>query len=344
MAAQQGKPQDVQPQANTADPQVSIAFALGWQVAELYRPPDQRTIDGQDDEDLPGLGALAPQVRIEILVDQIQAALSALRETIQRAGLPTIDLDALRASLLQDEQARRQAVGTLHGQIIGSLTAADFRLGKAYRLGRALADACRKPTDHASLQAELSKDRISKLLRLLDDLASAFPPHAAHSVYGSLERWETAEADIPLLRRQGELWRALLSGEKLGTEMLEIGNYLDAAHQFARQMRAVLRGVIVRFPILVVLIVGLLALGVVLLATGGSSKIVAGASSLIAALGLTWKGLGGALSQLVTKLEQPLWGAVIDVAITDAITLLPDNKLDRRGRRAVALQASTAGR
>jgi hypothetical protein len=120
--------------------------------------------------------------------------------------------------------------------------------------------------------------------------------------------------------------------------MLEIGNYLDAARELASQMHTVLRGVVRRFPVLTAIAVALVVGGVVLLAVGGTSGIVAGASSILAALGLTWKGLGGALGQLAGRLEQPLWGAVLDSAIADAITLLPESKADPHGRRELALQ------
>lgn len=82
--------------------------------------------------------------------------------------------------------------------------------------------------------------------------------------------------------------------------------------------------------------------GVCLLSNGNSGHLVPGATSILAGLGLTWKGLGSALGQLAGRLEQPLWGAVIDDAIADAITLLPDNNAERGGRRDVA-RSLTAG-
>jgi hypothetical protein len=332
--------------ASTADPHVSAAFALGWQMAELYRPQQRRRTERAAD-DLPGLGSLGDADRIQILVDQIQAAIFRLNDPVKKAGLADIDTAPLRASLREGREAQSKAVAALHRTLLGSLTAADFRLGKAYGLGRALADTCRKPTDSATLREELGKYRLANLLGWLDDLSSALPPHAAHSVASSIERWrdwaarpgDAEGASAPrALRRQGELWRALLSGEKDGTEMLEIKNYLDAGRTLTRQMRALLWSVIARFPLLVALAVTLLSGGIVLLVAGGGAETVGGAGSLLAALGLTWKGLGGTLGQLVGKVEQPLWGAALDAAITDAIDLLPDSEHDQRGRRELAQQ------
>jgi hypothetical protein len=333
--------------ATTADPLVSVSFALGWQMAELYRPKARRRttkIDG----DLPGIGSLGDQQRAEILVAQVKAGVTKIADAIKQSGLPAVDLSALEAGVAGEAEALRAAVAKAHEDLLRTLTATNFRFGKAYGLGRALADTCRKPTDMALFKIELAEHRIATLHGWLDDLSGAFPPHAAHSVATSLQRWvewaahpPDAHADanaLAALRRQGELWRSLLSAEKSGTGMLETDNYLDAARDLAHQMHIVLRGLIARLPWLVGLAAALLLAGVALLIVGGSSEIVAGAGSIVAALGLTWKGIGGALGQLAGRLEQPLWGAVLDDAIADAITLLPGNTHDRRARTQVALQ------
>jgi hypothetical protein len=337
--------------ATTADPLVSVSFALGWQMAELYRPTSRRRTTRLDD-DLPGLGSLGDEQRTEILVAQIKAGLKKLAGEIEQSGLPAVDLSEVEASVKDGDAGLASAVEQVHEDLLRTLTAVDFRFGKAYGLGRALADTCRKPAEMVMFRKELGEHRIANLHGWLDDLSGAFPAHAAHSVATSLQRWvawaaapHDAEADkeaLAALRRQGELWRALLSGEKSGTGMLEIDNYLDAARDLARQMHTVLRGLIRRLPWLAGLAAVLLGGGIALLIVGGSSEIVAGASSILAALGLTWKGIGGALAQLAGKLEQPLWGAVLDEAIADAITLLPDNAHDHRARTKVALQMSAA--
>jgi hypothetical protein len=374
----------------TGDPTVSAAFALGWHMSELYErqpPPKQRT-----PSNLPGLGSLNDAQGIALLVQQVAAGVEKLKASVAQAGMDPIDLTALRG--LVQAGANQDPVLATHEQLLAGLTAADFRLGKAYGLGRALADSCREPTDLKTLAHELGPYRISNLLGWLDDLASAFPPHAARSVLQSLMRWRdalyppapanapeprgwdklrggpkrfgkpaaaaepaasaevAAAAAVPALasdaqstvraiRRQGELWRALLSGEKQGADMLEISNYLDAARQLTSQTAALVRGVVRRVPLLAGVIVALVIAGVVLLFLGSSSQLVGGVTSILAAVGLTWKGLGGTLGHLAAKLEQPLWGAVLDDAITDAITLLPHNDAKTSGRRAVALALAT---
>jgi hypothetical protein len=329
------------------DPQVSVAFALGWQMAELYRPQLSRRRTAFDG-DLPGISALSDDVRLEILVDQVEVGIGQLSAAIKQAGLQPLRVTEVRSSLRGERL--QEAVSVLHVDTLGTLTATDFRFGTAYGLGRALADTCRNPTDFASLQTQFGEYRIANLRQWLDDLSTPLPDHAAHSVSESLRRWvvwaldpaAAAEPDaIAQARRQGELWRALLSGEKRGTELLELDNYLDASRAAADQMASIARRALARFPVVIGFVVALVVVGIVLLGSGGGSHDVAGVGSLLAAVGLSWKTLGTAAGQLAGKLEQPVWGAVIDLAIADAITLLPGNDHDHAARRALAIVAES---
>ena len=66
----------------------------------------------------------------------------------------------------------------------------------------------------------------------------------------------------------------------------------------------------------------LFAAGVVILfAASDTGGVVAGSSAVLASAGLTWKGIGATVGKIVGKLEAPLWGAELDTAITDVITL-----------------------
>lgn len=344
--------------ASTADPNVATAFALGWQMAELYRPHRRRRSTPVDQDDLPGLGVLADAHRVKILVDQLQAGFARLHDAISKTGLSSPDISKVRTQLEGADEQRQGAVWKLHMEAIALLTAADFRFGKAYGLGRALADTCRKPANSADFYKQLDRGRLSNLLGWLDELSSALPQHAAHSVAASLERWRDCaekgkegkpparEDDLlPLLRRQGELWRALLSGEKHGSEMLEVDNWLDVARDFMRRASRIGRGLVWRMPLLSALIVVLFGLGVWLMLHQHDepAAIVAGATGIVGSLGLTWKGIGGTLGQLLEKLEQPLFGAATDKAIADAITLLPGySRHDKRKRGTVALDMPPA--
>ncbi|MGZ4171565.1 MAG: hypothetical protein ACXVRN_09380, partial [Solirubrobacteraceae bacterium] len=62
-----------------------------------------------------------------------------------------------------------------------------------------------------------------------------------------------------------------------------------------------------------------------------------------ASAGLTWKGVGNALGGPAGALEQHVWGAELDAAIADAVTLLPLNRKETGGRPRLAVDARGAG-
>jgi hypothetical protein len=323
------------------DPTVAAAFALGWQMAELYRPGVSKAGPPAAHGDLPGLGRLTAAQRADISFKQVQVAVSKLSQAVTGAHLEVPAIDELKKCLdaSADLAARQQAVLDVHTELLAVLTAADFRLGKAYGLGRALADTCRNPVSAVTVLAEFRSYRIATLRGWLDDLASALPAHAGHSVSESLSRWVTAltpdqngqrpvapEEALRALGRQGQLWRSLLSGEKAGTDMLEVSNYLDAASRLFRTSGRIVWRFVLHFWYVVIAAIVLAGVGVLLLVNASSlnsGSVVAGAGSILASLGLTWKSVGTALGGLGAKMEQHLWGAEVDTAITDAITMLP---------------------
>jgi len=206
-----------------------------------------------------------------------------------------------------------------------------------------------RPEGGGSLATQLSGAAVAPLAADIDDLSSALAPHAGHSVRASLLEWQKS-ADGPAapesdetwlaLARQGELWRALLTGEKLGRDMLEIDDYIDAADRLSRRMREVAVRLAKRFPEVVIGVVLLFAIGITIIAvTDSAAAIAAGAGTVLASLGLSWRGLGKSLGELGGKLEQPLWGAELDNAITQAITLLErqDGRDASKERRQVAV-------
>jgi hypothetical protein len=126
------------------------------------------------------------------------------------------------------------------------------------------------------------------------------------------------------LRRQGDIWRALLSGEKRGDAMLELPDFLNAARRMPSEALQAMR--IVWMPLAVSALVA--GGGVWLIASDDGTKkaafgAVAVAAGVIGAVGFTWQGPLGALRRLTTRIETPLWGAVLDREISEAITETP---------------------
>ena len=335
------------------DPRVTAAFALGWQMAELYRPDTPTRQPAAAHDDLPTLRRLGAEERAQIAVKQIGAALAKLTDTIKAAGLPIPNVKPVEQAFENPVERTGQAtaVTQLHVDLLATLTAADFRLGKAYGLGRSLADTCRNPVSGDTVEAEFKPSRIATLSGILDDLASSLPAHAGHAVAKSLQKWSeylaapaqpaerenAADAALYGLVRQGQLWRALLSGEKAGPDMLAIKNYLDAANKLFTTTRKIVLTFVVHFWYIALLAVALLAGGVVLIVRESSSaSTIAGIGGILASLGITWRSLGGVVGGLGPKLGEHLWGAELDEAIAEAITMLPEQKQDYTGRRELA--------
>jgi hypothetical protein len=337
-------------ETGAAEGHVAAAVTLGWYVAALAHPGHPRETAAASRGDLGPVAGVTDAQMVDYCGSHAKVAFAKLEDLVAKTtlSLPSEQLDVCLAAA--DADARRGAAADLDGKALGVLSATDMRLGKAYAVGRALLTLTSRPDPDATLKSHLTGPAVAPVVAAIDDLGSALAPHAGHSVRASILEWrasietrsevapETPETWLQLAR-QGELWRALLSGEKSGPDMLEIEDYLDAAERLARRMRKLGWTVLRRFWFLVLVIVALFGGGVALIvATDTDAAVVAGAGTILASLGLTWRGLGRSLGGLAAKLERPLWGAEIDTAITQAITLLPREK----GRDATAQRRKVA--
>jgi hypothetical protein len=321
-----GKPQDaleellrtaVKPIAAPApDADVALAFVAGWHTAEAI------VADGDED----GSALAATQTRADV------ARLGSRLQGAPQGG------DAVAAAvqkLAGPPEGRRDGADSLRDILL----ATDFKLGKGFDLGRGIAGLFARE----SFTAETFRDQLVKehdtLYDWLSQLATALPPNAGHSVKDSLNMWGQALAgreDLGALQhdhvvRQGERWRTLLSGEKAGKDALEITDYVGVAEGMVAQIRGLAWHAVKGMWGYVLLVVALIALGVAGIViwqhTAGSA---AGIASILTALGLTWKGLGGSLGRAVAKIEQPMWDAQVDRAIAYAISSpLPDALVDK---------------
>ena len=69
-----------------------VAFTLGWQMSELYKPSSWRGQDAKPEEDLPDLGRLGGKERAQLGLKQIEVGLKTLETKIKSSGLavPTV--------------------------------------------------------------------------------------------------------------------------------------------------------------------------------------------------------------------------------------------------------------
>jgi len=318
------------------DPEVMVAFTLGWQMSELYKPGSWRGQDAKPEEDLPGLGHLGGKERAELGLKQIEVGLKTLEKKIESGGLPVPAVTEATAAVPTKlpDAAYEKAIFELHVNLLTTLTAAHFKLGKAYGLGRALADTTRLPKDLATLKKELDGARIANLTAWLSDLTSLFPPHAGHVVHDSLEAWRdwaaSATTDSPenksiaLLRRQGQRWRSLLSGEKSAADALSPKDYVAAGELTITHTGKLAQEFLEKYKRPLGLAASLFVVGLGLVIwdpTGGS--LAGGLATIIASLGLTWKGVGSSLGTTAAKIERPIWQGALDTQITTSLGLIP---------------------
>ncbi len=253
---------------------VCAAVSLGWQMAKLYHSPvrEGAAADPRRGARLPGISGFPDATQAKWLAEQINATVTSL---LPATPGPVTEALGQVTGLLGDRQRRRDptldAVFTLHCRLLESLTVADFRLGKAYGLGRALAETTLVPAAAAADDLDeafgelLAAGRVTTIKDWLVELKTMLPDHAAYAISAGLtdwQQWVAAASDGTdwrsaqlEMRVQGQLWRGLITGEKAAADMLNLSGYLAAARQIAK--RAI---VAARWPIL---IAGLAAAGVI---------------------------------------------------------------------------------
>ena len=372
---------------------VISAFVLGWHVAELFHSKVPGSVRRRQAslEKLAGIGDLGPLAQARLLLAQVQVDLQRVWQLID-LDHPQPDPSPVQSLLEADARAPGQfqaAMAGLHEELLVGLTAADFRLGKAYGLGRALAETALLPdaSNPQTFQRLFARYRLANLLEWLADLKSLFPPHAAEAVRGSLPAWaawsqhpilrpplddrrqpwdwegeDPAPVTVPApptgwalsrwmpakrphlpqgrpvdwslaadresvtraLHRQGQLWRAVLSGEKDGVDLLSGDDYVGAADRLVGQLRRLMRGFLRRFWITTSVLAGLV---VVIIATlvfvRTASRVAAVVLTAAGAIGLTWKSAASGLGRVLGQVQRPLWESELDTAVASAITRLP---------------------
>ena len=351
-------------QVDAAGQGVVAAFVLGWHLAELFHSNVPSSVRRRqlNVEKLPGIGELDPLARARLLLAQVQVDLQRVWRLID-VDHQQPDPGPVRSLLEAEARAPgqlRAAMAALHGELLVALTAADFRLGKAYGLGRALAETALLPDakDPQTFQQLFAPYRLATLLEWLADLKSVLPPHAAEAVRGSLPAWRAWSQDPILLppldelpakrprpsrgrrvdwssaadresvtralHRQGQLWRAVLTGEKDGVDLLSGDDYVRAADRLVDQLRRLLLGFLRRFwittSVLAVLVVVITA---TLVFVHTASRVAVVVLTAAGAIGLTWKSAAAGLGRVLGHVQRPLWEGELDTAVAGAITRMP---------------------
>jgi hypothetical protein len=284
----------------TGDPKISAAFLLGWRIGLAHDwAAEGKHVPWPDDD--PGLDD--GDDRWAVLKGQIAASAQRL---LGAAELP--DLGAAPPAAATVDACRRALLQRLY-------TGDQFH-GIAFTLGVNLEALCAGEGD---LRAAIPRAKVPLIA-----LASRFPPHAAHFVINSLTLWEEQlvhhALDPGKLRRQGGVWRSVLAGDVAAQDLLRLSDYIGTAeevvarlHDFA--VRALRSHLVIPALFVFVLLAGGLA------AMFLSDKVAAGATSVLVALGLSWKGIGQYFGRAAAQGEQALWDAQLDWTIAYRATV-----------------------
>lgn len=171
----------------------------------------------------------------------------------------------------------------------------------------------------------------------------AFRSAVAQQTIGPEVGSKVVDRYVGALSSQGEIWRALLAGERGALDTLTPDLYIEAARgtlsNLTRLAMRSARVLAVPVALLSVLTAGLVAIVLMQPASGGSKIAGLLGSSALYLLGI-WRTTAPRLASLATRLERPLWGAQIDDAVATAITISPAGIADPNGWIKFVAQAS----
>ena len=325
------------PAGPAPDAKAAVAYALGWTVGEALTWAtfgNTRHLE----EAPPGLGDDAE--RWKLLINQITFRCAQLHAHLKDAcaGLDlsgqfqeSVGLHDGPPPPRQDGQAAAQGeaepVSKLHTGILETLSSVEQPLGKAYLLGYEMKQMCATPAVNEKITVKTSVEQFSgQLHTLLIALASKLPSNAAHAADNSLRLWRASvrivtESPEDLLR-QGRNGREVLAGDVAGKDGLRLSDYIAAADSVTGKLRETARQVARRFWVWLVVVLAVAAAGIGLIAWGTHGALGAGIAGLIAAFGLTWKGIGEFFGRAAAQGEEQLWDAEIDWAIAHRFTTL----------------------
>lgn len=304
----------VAPPSGDVVPKCETAFRLGWHVAALHgvegadpSSPPGAPIDGE----LPDLDRMPGDDRREALVHLINL------ETAQLTG----------------SRYETQDVGRLNAQLLSRLNATDWRFAKAYVVGSSL----ERLTMHwDSWEPERRCRRMWEVSQGLTDLKSCFQPYAVDAVETTLSVW-SARLDprrkdrdrrdqrllADALHRQGQIWRALLSGEKRATDHLQVPDYVEGAENVAAAMWRLACGALRRAKglllVTAIVVAGALSLAAVLGRRGQLGPVLGALAVGAGFLGATGASLKVAARRAINSVEHTLWQAELAAAIAVAI-------------------------
>jgi len=348
---------------HAAEDAIPIAICLGWRLAELYDSESIGSADGALSHELlpphlPGLGEMTANEKACALAAHVSADLTSLAAAVS-VRMPRAD--AVRALIAGGHAMDdvRRAVLALYVDIRDRLAGSNVAAATGFGLGRMLADTALLPTsDKPQLIVEqFDIHRLENGVGWLDDLDSRLPAHAAAAVRTSLKAWQLwveklhpaggtidpAKIDAKIireLRRQGDLWRRLLTGEQAADQLLDERAYVSAAAMLLANARRLAFHYLWKWSwaiLLAAAAAGAAVWAAVTYAPAGAERTSAVLFSAASFLGISWVGARETFGRALGQAESALWQAEVAAAIGKAATLTPVN-----GKKRTELGASAA--
>ncbi|MFI9528173.1 hypothetical protein [Micromonospora rosaria] len=354
VAADDQRPVDErQPAAGTGDDRAAVvtALRLGWWLADAFHqvrcaPAESggRAPGGRPDK-LSNFTEMPVRHRMRMYLDGVDVALAdlarltrgdrllrATRAAHARVAAPDAETPAWAGDLLV-------LLDDLNLTVLRWTMATDPRIGRAYRLGRSLADTARG-CDRDPLLSRFTQ-RQAEISRWLAELAGVLPPYSAEVVRRSLADWtgavRTAGAGVvpdgapdlaalgAEIREQGERWRSVLTGGLHPRDLLDEDDYARVARNLIiRDRRLVVeatRGIFV--PVLVPLLGALLAVVAVSAVAASGSPATRGAVALLglgAGLAAIWRSVSRGALAVAGEVNRPLVDTELTVRMADRLS------------------------
>ena len=321
-------------------PGIGCAVALGWQVTQLFHSPVHRgpARDPVRGGHLPGRSEFPGASQSVWLGEQIESQLQQLLPVPPQVLMEaTADVLAALTDPDRSRYATLDRIFTLHCRLLEALTVSDVLLGKAYGLGRAIAETALLPANAitdgqraAQFRCMFDAGRVITIKDWLADLKTLLPDHTAYAVSRSLHDWQRWVAGAPdtadwagarsAIRVQGRLCRELLTGEKAARDILSLSDYLAAGRRGTIELIWRFWWVIAGAALLTG---GIIYAGANLHGVPDLVRVVGSIAWLAGAASLFSRGAGAVLGQGLSHAEGWLWQTELDGSVALAATCLP---------------------
>ena len=118
----------------------------------------------------------------------------------------------------------------------------------------------------------------------------------------------------------------MLDGEKQCTDLLTPQDYVRAGERLARTWAGMAARMLRTMPWLIIVLIVLLAaviLALIYIPGSAVARWATGTAAVAGALSALWKLIQTRLGSIAAQVEQPLWGAELNMAAAEAITVPP---------------------